>query len=49
MVSVARVRWAPGCKDAGSPATGGSGATEDTAAGMHSVAARHELHSAKPS
>jgi hypothetical protein len=49
MVSVARMRWAPGCKDAGSPASRTSGATEDTADGMHSAAARHELYFAKPS
>ena len=49
MVSAERVRWAPGCKDAGSLASSTSEATEDAADGMHSAAARHELYFAKPS
>jgi hypothetical protein len=31
MVFVERVRWSSRCKDAGSPASGTSGATEDAA------------------
>jgi hypothetical protein len=49
MVSVERVRWAPGCKDAGSPARCTRGATEDTADGMLSAHARHDLYFARPS
>lgn len=49
MVSVERARSAPGCKDAGSPASCASGAAEDTADGKSSAAARHELYFAKPS
>jgi hypothetical protein len=49
MVFVERARWAPGCKDAGSPDTGGIGATEDAAAGMTSAIVRHNRYFAKPS
>jgi hypothetical protein len=49
MVLVERVRWAPGCKDAGSPDSCAIGATEDAAAGMPSAAARHSHYSAEPS
>jgi hypothetical protein len=49
MVFVARVRWAPGCKDAGSPDSRTIGATEDAAAGMPSAAARHNHYFARPS
>jgi hypothetical protein len=49
MVLVARGRWAPGCKDAGSLDSGAIGAPEDAAAGMPSAAARHSLYFAEPS
>ena len=49
MVFVERVRWASRCKDAGSPASGASGATEDAAARRSSAAARHNHYFAKPS
>jgi hypothetical protein len=49
MALVARVRWAPGCKDAGSPDSRAIGATEDAAAGMPSADARHSLYFAEPS
>ena len=49
MVFGERVRWAPGCKDAGSPVSVAIGATEDAAAGMHSGAARHNHYFVAPS
>ena len=49
MVLVAGVRWASCCKDAGSPGSGTTGATEDTAAGVHSAAARLSHCFVKPS
>jgi hypothetical protein len=47
MVLVERVRWASRCKDAGSPDTGGIGATEDAAARRSTAAARHSHYFAK--
>jgi hypothetical protein len=49
MVLVARVRWAPRCKDAGRPASGASGATEDAAARRSSAAARLSHYPVVPS
>jgi hypothetical protein len=49
MVFVERVRWASRCQDAGSPAGGASGATEDAAARRSSAAARLNHYFAKPS
>jgi hypothetical protein len=49
MAIAERVRWAPGCKDAGSLDSSAIGATEDAAAGMHSAAARHIRDFANPS
>ena len=49
MVFVERVRWASRCKDAGSLASGASGATEDAAARRSSAAARLNHYLAKPS
>jgi hypothetical protein len=49
MVFVVRVRWASRCKDAGSPGSGATGATEDEAARRSSAAARHNHYFVKPS
>jgi hypothetical protein len=49
MVFVERVRWASRCKDAGRPASGTSGTTEDAAARRSSVAARLNHYFVKPS
>jgi hypothetical protein len=49
MVFVERVRWASRCKDAGSLASGTSGATEDAAARRSSAAARLNHYFAEPS
>jgi hypothetical protein len=49
MAFVVWVRWASRCKDAGSPGSGATGATEDAAARRSSAAARHNDYFAKPS
>jgi hypothetical protein len=49
MVFVVRVCWASRCKDAGSPASGASVATEDAAARRSSAAAQLNHYFAQPS
>jgi hypothetical protein len=49
MVFVERACWASRCKDAGSPASGASGTTEDAAARRSSAAARLNHYFVKPS